>query len=291
VLVSERDPLLVGIGATDGNGAALVYAAGLAAREHRGIRLVHVFAPPSSHSPEAILLTSEAAALVSEDLVQRARDRLHALDANLQVETLTRRGSVSDVLVQLGRAADRVILEHRQQSRLLRVFNGSVTAEVAARCAAPVVSVPEFWATWTDDRPHLTVGVRGDATDDAVLGRAFATAAAVDGSLTVLHAWSLPGLYDRAIADRTALAAWRVSLGDAVTDRLEPWRKAHPDLDVRVDVVHMRTLDALVNASRHSEMVLVGRSGKPQCPTYLGSSGRALIREALCPVEIVPPPR
>jgi nucleotide-binding universal stress UspA family protein len=272
-------------------GAALSYTADLASRENRGVRLVHVFAAPSGRTPESVLLTSEAAALVSEDLVQRAKDRLLAVDGALKVEALTRRGSVTDILVELGRAAARVILEHRQLSRLHRVFNGSVAARVAAQCTVPVVSVPEFWASWTVERPHLTVGVHGDASDDPVLDEAFATASALQGTLTVLHAWSLPAVYERAIVDRTALQTWRLSLVDSVTDRLEPRRKASPDLDVRVDVVHMRTVDALVNASRHSDLLLLGRSGQPQQPTHLGSASRALIRESFCPVEVVPTPR
>jgi nucleotide-binding universal stress UspA family protein len=287
---SERNPLLVGVAADDSHGAALCYAADVAAREHRGIRLVHVFASPSGRAPESVLLTTEAATLVAEDLVHRAKDRLLVLDSTLKVQPATRCGQVTDVLVEMGRAADRVILEHRQQSRLLRVFNGSVAAAVAARCAVPVVSVPEFWASWTQQQPQLTVGVHGDATDDPVLDRAFLTASALHATLTVLHAWSLPAVYDNAILDRSALRAWSRCLGARVTDRLAPRREAHPDLDVRIEVVHMRTVDALVNTSRHSDLLMLGRNGQPSRPTHLGSSSRALIRESLCPVEIVPTP-
>jgi nucleotide-binding universal stress UspA family protein len=284
---SERKPLLVGIGASDGHGAALCYAADAASRESRGVVLVHVLPAPSHGTPEAALLTSEAAGLVAEDLLHRARDRLLALDGGLEVEAMTRRGQVTDVLVELGRSADRVVLEHRQQSRLHRVFNGSVAARVAARSPVPVVSVPEFWASWTEGHPHLTVGVHGDDSDGPVLDRAFAAASSLQGTLTVLHAWSLPPLYDAAVVDRAALRVWGLSLRDLVTDGLETRRTAHPDLEVRVDVVHMRTVDALVNASRHSDLLLLGRSGQPQQPTRLGSSSRVLIRESLCPVEIV----
>jgi nucleotide-binding universal stress UspA family protein len=129
--------------------------------------------------------------------------------------------------------------------------------------------------------------VHGDATDDPVLDRAFATASSLRGTLTVLHAWSLPPLYDAAVVDRAALRVWGLSLRDLVTDGLETRRTAHLDVEVRVDVVHMRTVEALVNASRHSDLLLLGRSGRPQQPTHLGSSSRALIRESLCPVEVV----
>jgi nucleotide-binding universal stress UspA family protein len=167
----------------------LSYAASVALRETRGVRVVHVFAPPSSRTAESVLLTSEAAAMVAQDLVQRAKDRLLALDGAMDVDVLTRRGSVTDVLVELARTASRVVLEHRQQSRLHRVFNGSVAARVAAQCPVPVVSVPEYWARWTDGQPHLTVGVHGDSTDGPVLDEAFTLASALQGSLTVLHAW------------------------------------------------------------------------------------------------------
>jgi hypothetical protein len=97
------------------------------------------------------------------------------LDAALQVEVLTPRGGVTDVLLEVGRTAHQVLLAHRQRSRLHRVFNGSVAARVAAQCAVPVVSVPEFWTPWRDGTPYLTVGVHGDLIDDTVLDRALAT--------------------------------------------------------------------------------------------------------------------
>jgi hypothetical protein len=72
-----------------------------------------------------------------------------------------------------------------------------------------------------------------------------------------------------------------------LSERLAAWQAAYQDVDVRIDVRHMRPADALVAASRHSDLLLLGRGerhgyGQPSSLT------RALIRESLCPLEVVP---
>ncbi len=286
-------PILVAIGDADSHESALAYAAQEATREGRGLVLVHVMHPVhSSVGPDTMLISFKAAHLVGEQLVHRAAERAVALtNGQVTVQAEVRRGPIVPTLLEIGDACDRVVLQHLQQSRLHRVLTGSVASGVAGRSSVPVVSVPESWAPGPSGIRHITVGVDGDGSDgsdDAVLGRAFELAAEHNGTLTVLHAWYLPAVYDDAIVDRTTLQDWTARAQDRLQASVASRRAEYPDVDVRVEVKHMRPADAVVEASRHSDLLLLGRSRSPHHVPHLGALTRAVIRESLCPVEVAP---
>lgn len=290
---TEAKPILVAIGDSESHESALVYAAQEATRERRGLVLLHVMHPVhSSVGPDTMLVSFKAAHLVSEQLVHHAAERAVALTGGqVTVQAEVRRGPVVPTLVELGDTSDRVVLQHRQASRMHRIFTGSIAAGVAGRSAVPVVSVPESWAPGPSGVRHITVGVDGDgpgSSDDALLGRAFELAARREGSLTVLHAWFVPAVYDEAIVDRTVLQEWGERAHDRLEANLATWRAKYPDVDARVEVKHMRPADAVVEASGHSDLLLLGRSRGPHHVPHLGALTRAVIRESRCPVEVAP---
>lgn len=290
--MSSREllPILVAVGDSDVHEAALIYAADQALRDGRGVQLVHVVhGGAGGGGPENALLTFRGAQVVGEQLVHRAAARVEQIsDGRVRTQALTRTGATVPVLLELGERADRVVLQHRQQSRLTRIFTGSTTAGVAARCGVPVVSVPESWTGPLTTGAHVTVAVDGPDPDEALLRHAFETAGELDGTLTVLHAWFLPTAYDDAVTDRGAMHAWSVRRHDELEERIEPWRRSHPTVQTRVHVLHMRPVDALLQASGHSDLLVVGRNTSRHRLPHLGSLSRALIHESLCPVSVVP---
>jgi hypothetical protein len=66
--------------------------------------------------------------------------------------------------------------------------------------------------------------VDGEGEDDAVLGRAFELAAGRHGTLTVLHAWYFPSVYNDALVDRTTLRDWTERAVDRLEASLGSWR-------------------------------------------------------------------
>jgi nucleotide-binding universal stress UspA family protein len=288
-------PLTVAVGDSDEHVAALAYAAGEALREGRGLRLVHVvhaLHTAMGPGPDAILLSLEAAERAGAALLGYAAERAGELTSGrVPIETIGRSGATVEVLVELAETSERVILQHRQQSSALRVFTGSVTAGVAARSAVPVVSVPEYWtAPDAQAKAHITVAVSGSDTDSSLLDHAFATVVGRAGTLSVLHAWYLPSVYDDAVADHAAFHGWSAQARRAIDDRLVELREKYPTADVRVDVEHARPADAMVRASAHSDLLVLGRRHRAMNIPHLGSLTRAVIRASTCPVEVVPTP-
>jgi nucleotide-binding universal stress UspA family protein len=281
-------PLLVAVGDGDEREAALAYGAEVAAHEGRGLQLVHVVHPAVGVGvPETTLVPSPAGRLVGEGLVRRAAEQVRVWTGDqVPVDVIVREGAVVDVLLDMSRHVDGVILQHPQQSRVRRLVTGAVATGVATTSPVPVVSVPECWSP--SSVPRITVAVHESAPDGALLDRAFSTAAARGGSLTVLHAWFLPSAYDDGCLDRAAVRAWVGRTREVLEENLGPWRSTYPRIDVQVEVQHERPADALLSASRDSSLLLLGRRDQVHPTAHLGSLTAALLRESLCPVEVVP---
>jgi nucleotide-binding universal stress UspA family protein len=86
-------------------------------------------------------------------------------------------------------------------------------------------------------------------------------------------------------------AALRFGADEAVRARIEaalvPQRADHPRVDVRVELVHVRPADAVVERPRRTDLLVLGRSLASPGSSHLGSVTRAALREASCPAAVV----
>ncbi|GAB3788109.1 universal stress protein [Nocardioides pacificus] len=255
------------------------------------MRLVHVVHPSSGFVvPEALALDLEAADQIGREAIAAAAQRVGELSGDsVKIETVVQRGSTVDVLVELSRDSECVVLQHRRQSRARRILTGSVTSGVAARCGVSVVSVPEDWSPRLG-APRVSVGLDEGTPDSHLLDEAFATASRMGATLAVLHAWYMPAMYDDTLVDRTEAAQWSTRAEVSIAERLAPWRERYPEVPVDVVVLHMRPADALADASIGSDVLLLGHRGPHHIP-HLGSIARAVLREARCPLVLVPAQR
>jgi nucleotide-binding universal stress UspA family protein len=283
-------PVLVGVGEYGVSDAVLAHAIGLADRAGVGLRLVHVTPRRRGMAAQpGLLIDYDAFELIAEEMMQKAADSALQLgDESLRVEVVTQQGSAAQVLGSLAADASCVVLQRRRLSGLHRVFTGSVTTSVAGRAGVPVVSVPEFWAPWPTGTPLVTVGVQAAYLHRELLERAFAAAEAQTARLRVLFACYLPTLYYDGYSDPAITERWASSMRPVVEHEVEAVTKHHSEVEVVVDVVEQRPVDALVDATRTSHLLMIGRPGLAHRIPRLGSVTRAVLRETLCPVELVP---
>ncbi|UMG94866.1 universal stress protein [Nocardioides sp. TF02-7] len=134
----------------------------------------------------------------------------------------------------------------------------------------------------------VAVGLRDPGHADALLGVAFAAAAARGSSLRVVHAWALPNPYADAVELRTHGPVWDEAARTMAAGVLEEWRRAYPMVPVTVEVVHDDPAQALVKASADADLLVVLRRKLPVLGPHLGRVGRAVLRSAACPVAVVP---
>ena len=166
---------------------------------------------------------------------------------------------------------------------------GSITAGVAARAHAPVVSVPQGWQPPRQPRP-ITVAVEDAKRADAELWTALGLAAASDLPVQVVRVAYLPEAYQE-ILRREANEEDLLRLA-----REELIRDAHLPESVcdRVPCTFVvrwgRPAEVLVDASASSSLLVVARRD-PRLPfgSHLGPIVRQVLREAECPVMVVEP--
>lgn len=283
----NKPPIVVAIGDADTPDAALRFAADEAVRGRKPLCLVHVLHPPREGMvPEQLLVTFKSVELAASQLLRSQVDRAVSLTRGaVPVTHVLRRGPVVDTLLEVAESADHLVLQHRQQARLLRVFTGSIASGVTAHAHLPVVSVPEFWSGPSNH--DVVVGLESVDQDEALLRHGVAEARARDTRLTVLHSWYLPPLYDGVQLNHLHLHSIGESVRAGIESALIPLRAEHPDVDVHVELVRMRPADALVERSGRSDLLVLGRG--PSAPTHahLGSVTRAVLREGLCPVVVL----
>lgn len=280
--------VIVGVDGTPASANAIRYAREEAARCGVGLEVVHVVpdvAPLGGFYPVS-----------PDELMDAGRA---ALDASLElagpavrgVPEVTRvgRGHVVTSLTETGREARAVVLGSDRRPVSMRLLTGNVSTGVSARSAVPVVSVPD---TWSGDRDPgvVVVCVKHPEHSGALLTEAFEVARRRGSRLVVLHAWRLPMAYDDWLESSSAtLRDWAARAVRELEDAIAPWRSSHPDVDVELRCVHDQAAHALVAASEEAdELVLVRRSHGLPAAAHLGSTARAVLLYAHCPVRVVP---
>ncbi|HET8560741.1 MAG TPA: universal stress protein [Marmoricola sp.] len=302
VPVQPSRPVLVALDNGEDRHVALEFAAAEAESSGRELHVLHVVHPLTrAMSPREPVGDSprDAARTLLEEAVRTARA---SAGETVAVHTEVREGSPIDLILQAAADSDRVFLQRRHLSALDNVLNGPVVAAVAARSPVPVVVVPEAFSGWDlPGRRRVTVAVKRHGCDDGLLEEAFWTAARMQAGLRVLRALAPhrlhgevhgvglrsahhvdPGLPHGHGADAIAAAELRL------LEDLNPIRSRYPEVPVTVQVVRERPVLALLEATADSDLLLISRPPTRLRASALGTLSRALLRESVCPVEVVP---
>jgi nucleotide-binding universal stress UspA family protein len=282
--VSDRDPRPVVVGLDDlpETHAALSLAAREADVESLGVELVHISRSGEGgldHAPTTDLGCAERCV---HDLT----------DGRVAVVSSIRSGPVEEVLVDLSRHASLLVLEHRRMTRLERHRLPSTAVRVAGHVHCRIVSVPCDWSPALAARGCITVGIDAvDGETEGLLEHAFNQAVRDGARLQLVHAWCMSSQYDDAIVDATVEEEWGAGYRHRLDAMLDPHRARHPEVEVEVDVVHQTAPKALVDRSRTSDRLILGR-GRLVHPLVdrLGSVPRAVLEDSRCPVEVVASP-
>ncbi|MFE6508797.1 universal stress protein [Nocardioides sp. NPDC057767] len=295
-------PVLVGIQDPETEGALLDYAGRLAASSGHPLRLVHVFQAnvlfgdpilglPGAMQPRSMIIDDSAVGRLAEQRLYEAKERVReTLGDAVEVTGELLRGHPAHILVKESQEAGHVVIQRRQLSRVRRVFTGSVSARIAAHANCPVTVVPEDWSA--EGRAGVVVGVSGDKSDDQVLAYALEEADRLNEPVTVLHALELMAMHAE-LADHATARDWTMR-ADAYVEDLIQRARAHAPEAARTPlegrVLAEAPADALVAASEAATLVVVGRASHLNAFPHLGGVTRALLREAACPVEVLPLP-
>jgi nucleotide-binding universal stress UspA family protein len=284
-----HEPVVV---ATDGTPAAfrgVRYAALEARRLGLTLEIVHVV---PGYLPTGPLPMVPDGALQDFGRSVLKRSLVVAQHAAADVETNSKliSGKRVSSIVNAAQRAPLLVLGSRSLTLAARVWTGATVVGVCARARCPVVVVPEDWqvsATVTSLR--IVVGFQSPEQAAPLLLDAFALANNTGAEVVVLHAWKLPSGYDDVIVSRVGAAAWKEQQVTKIYDAVSELRTSNPEVPVTVEVVHDRPAHALVEASRAADRLVLSRPVHGGYFHHLGSTARAVLREAHCPVEVLSP--
>lgn len=233
-----------------------------------------------------MFLSSEAD---TDELRDRAEQRLRMRVPALPVETTAIDGLMPGALVHAARDADLLVVGVDRGHPVKAAWHGWMPQRVSSSAATPTCVVPRGWSPTAGP---VAVGLDDDDSSTAAVDFAAAEARADSHELRVVHAWatavepadgaSLPTPRRRMLAQHQAYAA-------ATAERI---RRAHPSLDVQVELAQSNPSAMLTTAARDSALVVIGTHGHGILTGGLiGSVALDLIGTVHAPVCVVPPRR
>lgn len=266
--------VVVGFDGSAAADAAVLYGARQAARRGSELRIVHAFgwfvllAP--MYPPYADLDRGPREALL--DLLVRSAANVRDQFPDLTVTTRLVDGSPTAVLIDAARDAQLLVVGNRGTGGFAGLLAGSTATQLAGHAACPVTVVRDTTAA----DAVIVLGMDGSAHAMAAADVAFAEASRHDAELVIIshgqtHAETEP---------------------DPVTAQIEQLARKYSDVKYRREAADGATAaEALIDTATRlrASMIVVGSRGRSGFRGLItGSTSRALVDHASCPVTVVP---
>ncbi len=285
--MSTPKPVVVGADGSPHSEDAVRWAAALAARHGRPLRIVTV-----SDIPGAAGVRDRLPADLAEAVHRGAREiagRAAAVpaDADLPVTAEVVAGHAAAALVEASADAAVVVVGTRGRGAIMGTLLGSVSAQVARHASCPVAVVPPGDGARRSAGP-VVVGVDGSHLGAAALATGFREASALGAPLVAVHAWS-----DQPMTSFHGFGAHlqydEEAVGQAVlAEQLAGYAEEYPDVAVACSVVPDLPEDAILRAAERARLIVMGTRGRGGVTgLLLGSTALKVLRAAPCPVLVM----
>lgn len=295
----SQGPVNVGYAGPDSD-AALDWAAAEAGRRQLPLHLIHARSdvadfPWRSGYPFAdreIAQARDALRARAAETLLKAQQRVENAHPGVQVTTDSTGETPSASLVAGSKEASLTVVGHGRHP--LAGTLGSTAASVAVHAQSPVVVVPSATeeasdepATDTRFSGTVVVGLDDSPECEGALAFAFQEAQLRQAPLVPLHAFWIDPLFlpTGAPSDWEKLDSRAQSAVDTLVDR---WAARFPDVKAAPEIARMRPAEALLEASRSADLIVVGSRGRGGFSSLLlGSVSRRVLHRSLCPVAVV----
>ncbi|HET8561532.1 MAG TPA: universal stress protein [Marmoricola sp.] len=273
--------------AVDGSGKdanALLWAATDAARHGSDLVVVTVV-------DDGLLVSLHASLVAWRPYAEEVLDRaVWQVEHLLPEDRLHRLVLAGDPAVELTRRFPQVravVVGRRGAGALERVMVGSTSLGVVARSRVPVVVVPDGWDPARTGRRPVVVGVDPGGAEEHMLALASGAAERLGVPLVAVHALDVR---------RVPVGAHGGEEGadhrhDAFDVLLDTWSSVAPTTEVQRVRSSGAAATAILDAASDAQLVVLGRCRRTALPgILLGSTLRAVLHYADCPVMVVPDP-
>jgi nucleotide-binding universal stress UspA family protein len=283
--------VVVGVDGSPAALSAVTQAALEAANRRLPLEIVGAWTLPEDGQLDAY---AEQLRREAEDATEAAAAHVHALYPKVWTIARVRRGAPHEVLLASAAHASLVVIGSRGHGRMAGLLLGSVSLAVAAYTPCPLLVVRGERALSAAvngaDEGLVVVGVEGPDCGPAV------EAAYEEAQLRHLRVCALSAVPPVAptpvglpAPSLESLAASSALRGRAVEASLGALRTKHPEIESQVRVVRESAGQALVEASREADLVvLAAHRRSARFGTRLGRVSHAVLHHAHAPVLLVP---
>ena len=293
--MSNDKAVLVGVDGSDASYKAAWWAANFAKHAGLTLQIVCAYSLPSYAAVSFdATYTTMGDDLAAHNDAQEILSKAKAIadDQGVSAATLIVTGDPSSVFVELSRNYKLIVIGNRGKGGLAERLLGTTSSSLPAYAYCPIVVVP-----YTDDDGnlmHLNNQIRSVAvgSDESKWGlKALQIAAGFADSwgaeLNVMSAVpNISGLTGTGSAEEQSVME---SYMDDLNTRIAPLLKTYPNLHVTKSVVPGSAVEALTQASKTHDVVVVGSRGRGGFTgLLLGSTSQGLLQHAVSPVYVVP---
>jgi len=268
--------ILVGIGEPDDLDGVLEFAAAEAVRRQCGVHLMHAVSAGSRHGDGSELtLTGNTMQHAGTGVLVTAAHQLEELLGDeLSVTTELVHDGAASAINDASPHACLVLLQRRPPAGHSHGVR-SVIHGVSGRAAVPVLLVPSSWRR-DNERTPVVVGVGEPAASGPLVRAALEMARRAQTELHLVHARS-DGHPSGGVE-----AADHHDFADLLAE--------YPDVHVESRVEQGAPQDTLIAAGDTASLVVIGRHHRKHgLGSHLGSTARAVLDRAACPVMVVEP--
>jgi nucleotide-binding universal stress UspA family protein len=215
------------------------------------------------------------------DMLKKAVTDARATHPDVRTSISTVHNKASLTLMSRSADARLVVVGSRGHSAVDGLL-GSVSTAVSAHAACPVIVVRGEPAPTAP----VVVGVDDSPSSHAALAFAVEQAVAHDVPLRIIRAWTpVTGIWeDTPMATRTVTEQERQPFDELVA----AWQEKYPNLQITAETAVDHPANALTQASKTAQLLVVGTRGRgPIRGLLLGSVSQHVLRHSACTVAVV----
>lgn len=231
-------PVVVGTDGSEAANRAVDWAADLAVRSNRPLRIVHAFTYVQGFYGGDLPASPEVYQAMEDEgrqFLEEARRRVAARAPELPVETdMPLQGSVP-LLVEESERAGVVVVGTSGRGGFTGMLVGSTSVSLAAHAQCPIVVVRGAVDGLSGDGP-VVVGVDGSGVSTAAVGMAFRAASVLGARLVAVHAWA-DVEYDWGFPEMAEGSTREQTEQVVLSEALAGWPERFPDVEVERVVV------------------------------------------------------
>lgn len=270
-----RHTVVVGV---DGSAQAMVaarYAVWQAELRGLDLMLVHAYPIPAMEGMpvgDVYTVLREVAQSVVDDVIAEL-----VIPSTVGLQTLLAQTSPVLLLRDAAHSAKIVVVGQDHIGFAEWLVEGNIAAPLCHRSVCPVVVVPSGWEQGPMNRHPVVVALDGKSATHAVLQTAFEAASLLRTSVVAVHAMPASS-WPRSIAAEER----------NLSEMLAGVKEENPEILVSVRTVSGDPRQALIESSLSASALVVGAPHSDGLAAWTRSVARGVLKEAECPVYVVP---